>query len=465
MNKFPVLLIVFGAVLVILSLLADFIGLGQSGGVPAVQFLAAEAGVLIALAGIGLLIYQKNGSSISPGFWRGLVDKILNQPVFTWVVVGFVIAYIAFFIFPTFLNAEGHFHYSTGYLPEREHIGFDTRLTLDHIRVWFEGEREPKYIFPALTTVLFTPLLLLRYPADFYVVTAFTLTSYLTLNLLLPLWIGKKKNRLLIFFVFAVSIFSYGLQFELETGQFYTIAMMLVAAAVYIFHKHPSYRIFAYVLFSISIQLKVFPAIFVVMFVDDWRDWQGIIKRFAALGLVNFALLFLMGYSYFSVFFKQLVASGATTELTYNHSIYAFATNLSAPGWVGSLLYVYFFVCFFVVLGRAYLQNEKGINANLLMVCLIGGLMIPAISHDYNLPLLATPFVLVMSAQNVREAAWAKVLSIVLIIAASFAYSATLFPSNARPAALENSFPFLFVILTVVVVLGFMQKTFNHEGH
>ena len=463
-NKFPVLLIVFGVVIALLSILADYIGLGKKGGVPALQVMAAEVGILIILLGAGLFISQRNSDSIASGFWRSLTDKILNQPTFTWVVVGFAIAYVLFFIFPTFLNAESRFHYSTGYLPEREHIGFDTRLTLDHIRVWFIGEREPKYIFPALTTVLFTPLLLLRYPANFYVMTAITLVSYLVLNLLLPLWIGKKENHLLLFFVFAISIFSYGLQFELETGQFYTIAMMLTVAAVYIFHKYPSYRIFAYVLFSISIQLKIFPALFVVMFVDDWQDWKGIIKRFAALGFANFALLFLLGYSYFSLFLSHLVDSGATTELTYNHSIYAFVTNLSAPGWLEGFLYAYFFVCFFIVLGKAYLQNEKGIHVNLLMACLIGGLMLPAISHDYNLPLLATPFVLVMSAQNVREAWWAKILSIVLITSASFAYSATLFPSNARPVDLENSFPFLFVILTAVTALSFMRKPFHQEG-
>ena len=464
-NKFPVLLIKIGAVVAFLSILADYVGLGQKGGIPALQVIAAEIGVLIILFGVGLSIRQKNDDSIPVGFWRGLRDKILDQPTLTWVVVGFLIAYLAFFIFPTFLNPDNQFHYSTGYLPPREHIGFDTRLTLDHIRVWFMGEREPKYIFPALTTILFTPLLLLRYPVDFYVVTAVTLTSYLILNLFLPLMILKKENRLLLFFVFAVSIFSYGLQFELETGQFYTTAMMLTVAAMYIFHKHPSYRIFAYILFSISIQLKIFPAIFVVMFVDDWRDWKGIIKRFAVLGLANFALLFLLGYSYFAVFFTQLMESGATTELAYNHSIYAFVTRLSAPDWIGSLLYVYYFLCFILVLRKVYLQNENGIHADLLITCLLGGLMIPAISHDYNLPLLATPFVLVMSAQDVRDAPWAKILSILLITAAAFAYSATLFPSNARPVYLENSFPFLLVILTTVVLLSFMQKPFNHKGH
>jgi hypothetical protein len=237
------------------------------------------------------------------------------------------------------------------------------------------------------------------------------------------------------------------------------VTMMLTVAAVYIFHKYPSYRIFAYILFSIAIQLKLFPAIFVVMLVDDWRDWKGIIKRFAALGVANIALLFLLGYSYFSLFFTHLVDSGATDELANNHSIYAFVANLaSAPNWLEGFLYLYFFVCFFIILGKAYWQNEKGLNANLLMTCLIGGLMIPAISHDYNLPLLAAPFVLVMSVQDVRDALWAKALSIVLITSASFAYSATLFPSNARPAALENSFPFLLVILTVVILLAFLQN-------
>jgi Glycosyltransferase family 87 len=457
-NKFPVLLIASGAILALLSILADSIGLGQKGGVPALQVIGAEAGVLIILLGVWLSIRQRNGDSVASGFWHALADKILGQPIITWVALGFLIAYLAFFIFPTFLNAANQIHYSSGFLPSREHTGFDVRLTLDHIRVWFTGEREPKYLFPALTTILFTPLLLLPYPLYFYVITAVTLTSYLVLNLFLPLWIVKKEDRLMLFFVFAASIFSYGLQFELETGQFYTITMMLVVAAIYIFHNHPSYRIFAYILFSIAIQLKVFPAIFVVMFVDEWQDWQAVLKRFAALGLVNFALLFMLGYPYFAVFFTHLVDSGAVVELAYNHSIYAFVTGLSAPGWVGSVLYLYFFVCFFLVLRRAYLQNKKGIHPDLLMTCLIGGLMIPAISHDYNLSLLAAPFVLVMSAQNLQDGTWVKIASIVLISTASFAYSATLFPSIARPAALENSFPFLFLILTTIVLLGLMQK-------
>jgi hypothetical protein len=72
--------------------------------------------------------------------------------------------------------------------------------------------------------------------------------------------------------------------------------------------------------------------------------------------------------------------------------------------------------------------------------------------------MLTAPFVLFMSAYEARDSLWAKVLSIMLITAAAFAYSATLFPSTARHGILENSLPFLFVILISVTLLTFMQK-------
>jgi hypothetical protein len=300
--------------------------------------------------------------------------------------------------------------------------------------------------------------------------------------LFIPLRMTKKENHALVYFIFALSIFSYGFQFELETGQYYTIALTLSLGAIYIFHNHPRYRIFAYVLFCLSVQLKVFPAIFAFLFVDNWRDWKVNLKRFAALGAANFLLLFLLGYSYFNLFIQRVINDSATQELEYNFSIYAFVTNLSNSGyglfsgnslkWIAdnsgaiqSFLYIYFFVCLSIALVKAYRQNTGGFDASLFLVCLLGGMMIPAISHNYKLVMMSAPFALAMSVQNVRDALWANVLSIVLVTTASFAYSATLFPPNARPAALENSFPFLFVMLTAVVLLGFMQKPSHHEGH
>jgi hypothetical protein len=468
------LLIGLGILLVIVSLLADFIGLGDHGGIPAVQILGAEAGVVLALAGLGLRIRQQDRNPLpAEGGRRNPIDWVLNQPILTWVILGFIIAYLLCFIAPAIYNSELKFHYFTDYIREREKIGFDTRLILEHIGHWYTGDQTPKYLFPPLTTILFTPLLLLRFPYNYYVSTVVTLVSFLFLNLSLPLLFNKRENRLLIIFIFAVSVFSYGLQFELETGQFYTLAMLLSMAAVYIFHRQPAYRIFAYILFCVSIQLKMFPAIFIFLFVDDWRDWKANLKRFAALGLANFLLLFLMGVSYFQFFVTRLLGSLGNLEVRYNHSITVYVHNLAETNaWVGAnadllkaMLFAWFLLCFAAVLFLAWKRNTRGLDATLLMVSLIGGLILPTISHDYNLPLLALPFLLWTSSLRLPEQPWTRLLAILLLTAASFAYSVTLFPSNARPAPLENSLPALMMILTAVTGLGFMQKEIKHEGY
>jgi hypothetical protein len=399
---------------------------------------------------------------------------VLNQPVLTWVVVGCLIAYLLCFIAPAIYNPDLQFHYFTANLYGREKIGFDTRLILEHVSHWYTGDQTPKYLFPPLTTLLFTPLLLLRFPHNYYVSTAVTLVSFLLLNLGLPSLFIKKEDRPLVVFLFAVSVFSYGLEFELETGQFYTLTMLLSMAAVYLFHRHPDWRIFAYILFCVSVQLKGFPAIFVFLFVDDWRDWKTNLKRFAALGLANFLLLFLLGFSYFQLFVTRMLGSMGNLEVRYNHSITVFVHNLTqANGWTAAQadalrigLTLAFLACFAVTLFLAWKRRARGVDSSLLMVSLIGGLILPTISHDYNLPLLVMPFMLWTSGLRLPEKPWTRLLAVILLLCASFAFAVTLFPSNARPVMLENSLPALMVILTAVTVISLLRQSAakEHQG-
>lgn len=195
-----------------------------------------------------------------------------------------------------------------------------------------------------------------------------------------------------------------------------------------------------------------------VLFVDDWRDWKSNLKRFSALGLANLLLLFLLGFSYFQLFVSRMFGSANTFEVRFNHSVNIYVANLATSGYglpegalldwirahvalIQAALFVYVLICLLTILIRSYVINARGVNYSLLMVCLLAGLMLPSISHDYNLPLLAAPFALLLSAQNVREAHWAKVVAVVLITSASFAYAVTLFPSTVRPAPLRIPSP------------------------
>ena len=166
-------------------------------------------------------------------------------------------------------------------------------------------------------------------------------------------------------------LFSYGFQFELERGQFNLFAMALVLGAVWLYHARTRWRLAAYALFTVAVQLKVFPFIFFFMLIHDWRDWRGNLRRLIGLGIANFVLLFVFGPG---VFWRWLLALIDKTVNPYlwqgNHSIRSLVAGiaqrsgsewlLSNGGAIKALLMVLVVVCLVVVLVLAYRRRSRG---------------------------------------------------------------------------------------------------------
>lgn len=474
-NKFAFFLTISGILVIPVSLLFDIFASGKK-GVGIAQLSVAIVGAACAILGIGLVLSRsENGSVTTPSLWFAKFPKPSN---FFWVGIGFAVAYILFLIIPMFFSPIPRIVYFNRYLPDQSPIGGDLIRTLASINAWFTTGKAPFY-YPPLLTILFSPLLLLSYPVTYYIITILTIISFAILAIIISHLITEKENRALAVFVFGVSFFSYGLQFELERGQFHTITIMLCIAAVYLFHRHPRYRFFAYVLFCISVQFKLYPAIFFVMFVDDWREWKTNSRRFLALGLVNFSLLFLLGYSYFQKLISHLAESGLALQEVWNgnHSIAGFLYYLLEPEskflaersviwlssnifWVSNLFLVYFVICFLIVWLSSYRHNTHRVDSFLLMACVLGGLLIPSINHDYTLPLLTAPFALMVSEQYSSSAA-KNIVSGLLLTIASFAYAVTLVPFIHKPPFLLNSFPLLMILLTTTTLLSLLRDKDN----
>ncbi|HLO27970.1 MAG TPA: glycosyltransferase family 87 protein [Anaerolineales bacterium] len=470
-NKSAFFLIVLGVFIVILSLLSDIFGVGKTGIKPA-ALLITTIGAALALLGVGLLPRNQEKDQAVPQLsW---LTGIRYFPNLLWIVIGFSLAYFIFLILPMFFDPSHKVVYFEEYLYDLHPIGADFLTTLDSSKTWFAAGTAQAF-YPPLTMILFAPLTLIGYPGNYYLITIMTVVSYFIAGGLIPFLLAEKANRSVIPFIFGVSIFSYGFQFELERGQFHTIAMLLCILAIYLFHRHPHYRFFAYLLFCISVQLKIYPALLVVMFVDDWRDWKTNLKRFALLGLVNFALLFLLGYSYFSKFITHMLASSVDPHEIWrgNHSITSFLSIFSSPryqlldlnllSWlqknislVTYLFLAYFVICFLLVWLNAYRRNTHGLDSFLWMTCVLGGLIIPAVNHDYTLPLLTAPFALIVSerfTQNVPG----RMLVILLLLVASFSYTTTLVPFIHKPRHLQDTFPLLIILLTITTLLSFLR--------
>jgi hypothetical protein len=448
-------------------------------GILSIQILGVEISAIIILLGIWMARTESIQEFKTQKQIAGLVSRVLNLPSITWVMTGFLLIYLLQFLAPVFLSPTLQMNFFSGYLPNMNPIGNDLREMMGLIKGWAVENQSPylaERFYPPLTYIIFTPLLLVKdYLTLYQLFTLITFFSYCFLTLLLPLKIIEKRHFVLALLLFVTGLFSYGFQFEVERGQYNVLTFLLCLFSVYIFHYHPRYRLIAYVLFSISIQLKLYPAIFIVMFVDDWRDWKKTLLRFAGIGLFNFLLLFVMGYQSFWEFIHSVTTQISTPSWwgPWNHSISAFISTIKQDGFglvdrptlrmlrpysnlVETLLLLTYLVLFGCALTIFHLRKEKGLDTFLLLTCTIGALTVP-ISYDYTLSILTAPMILFLCGIPEMNTIWKKGISILLILGISAAYFSMLIPYDFRPYVLQNAFPLLFIILVLTTILNFIR--------
>ena len=462
---------------ILASVLVDYVGLGDS-GIQAAQILGIMTGLLITVFGLSVAFQVPEQRVDIGGRLKGGFERLLNLPVGVWFVIGFLVVYILLFLSPVFLNKSRSMVYFNNYLPNRNPIGADMNYTLDFVKYWVTTGQSPypDSHYPPLTYVLLSPLTLLDYPASFIATTFLTVFSYIIATLLLPVLFTSKKGLSQIVLLSITGLFSYGFLFELERGQYYTMAFLLSLLAIYLFHRKYEFRYLAYLLFSFSVHLKIVPIFFILMFIKDWRDWKGNIKRMLGLGLLNAALLFVLGYQNLVAFVNALLfrVDKPTFLWNGNHSLGNFVFNFVKNGY-GLLsektvlflgqnarlfewtLLLIIALCVLSIVFHLYRHRISGFNPTLLLVCTLCALIIP-VSVDYTLPMLVAPLAIFLgSAQEITGSALKKLGSIFLILVVSVSYASLLYPFKYKPVWLENSFPALFVMLVAVILYYFLQ--------
>lgn len=466
--------IVAGILLAAFFAFADRFGFGKGGSIGAAQLLGIEIGITLALLGLGLVITDWSEASALRVDWRSWLTKILDLSPTFWVVSTFIVLYLAFFI-PTMFFSKLSIQYFVKYIPDAfiTHIGFDIEQTVSHIGAWLTDGVSPyaDRIVPysPFALAVFTPFLVIGYPAYFELLVAITLATFFVAALFIPLQLAPKQNRAILVLIFVVTLFSYGLQFELERGQFNVLAFASVLVAIYIFHYQPKFRYFAYLLFSFGVQLKLYPAIFILMLVDNWHDWKTNLKRFTALSLLNFALLFVLGVPLAREFISHIFSrqAGLQSSRIEDLSISGYAYSVTneimprlAPydNLIQKLFLLVFAACLFYIIAHAFAKKQGGFNIYLFAVSTIGALIIPAASFDYKLSILAAPVMLILCTLPAFETVRKKIISIVCVIFLSAAYWSTLYPYQVKPAFMAHNFPALMLILFSVIVLHSLTR-------
>lgn len=392
-------------------------------------------------------------------------------------LAGFLVTYLSFFICPIFFNSA-HVMQFFKTVSAIDPIGID----LKHVLLCSEAALKHAPIMdyinvnPPLASLLFMPLLSMDFFLAYKIMTVVTIVSFITMTFLLPLQSSKSKLVTpLLVFLLVTGLYSYGFQFELERGQFHVLAVFLSFLAIWIFHYYPRWRFLAYVLFTISVQLKTYPAIFALMLISDWRDWKRNFARLFLLAAANVALLFVLGPEFCAAFVQVARTQSADPVLSpATHSIRAFvmlaSQYLSDQGWpwlsqhstlVQSILLAMVAACVIVLLLAAYRENKGGINPYLLLTCTLCAMLIPPQSHDYKLSILAAPVAVLFTNERFADGfdhLFPRVVAIVLIFIFSVLYTSTTYPSINKPTLLKCNCPALLLMLLAITLLSLLSK-------
>jgi len=412
---------------------------------------------------------------MADNLYQRIKDYILKLPLITCFFLGFLITYLFFFIGPVFFDPSRNMQFIQ-YIPVLSPIGADFRFIVAASSTWIHSGKLVSINYPAFTLVFFVPFTFLSYGAGYKIMTMIILICFVLITLMLPLWIYKQKNiSAVAMLVFITGMISYGLQFELERGQENVIAFMFCLTAIHLYHNYPKSRWLAYLFLSISVQLKLYPAIFVFALIENWSDWKNNIKRFIGLGVLNMAALFIFGLGPMLETFGQFGRAQATQDgRPDNLSIRSFANYilslnplphqgiflwLEANDWVFQfLLLVFFVICFVIILWQAYKRSSKGFDPYVFMACLVGAMIIPPISFDYKLSILPASIVLFIPAIESFKEGGNRSLIILLAFVFSLAYSSTLYSYRIKPELIRNDLPALLVLLTICTILSCIRS-------
>lgn len=476
MKKITIALIVSGTLLIAISSFWDNASLDQERKIGAAQVLGIQIGAILLLLGAGFASTKFNLIETIKIKIQETNKIFPPTPVAFWIFLSFIAIYLAFFLFPVFLNTNHKIRYISNFIPNQGHIGFDIRSIVNRIEDWYISGTSPYadgfIAYPPLTIAILTPFVLLGFPAYFYAMTMITTLSFTISNLLIP-WLTYSQNRSYwIFLFFLTGLYSYGFQFELERGQFNAIAFAICMVSIFLFRWNFELRYWAYALFTVSVQLKIYPIFFIVLFINDWRNWKENIKRVLGLGCLNALALFVLGrqmlldflgaildyqFAYESNRYENLsikgfvhsLGAGDIPHIPANISAFVAQNSMMLEGLFFALLGI----CLIALIVKSYNKNARAFDPYLFSWCAICCLIVPSVSNDYKLTIMIAPTtILAMHLVNLQSRPNTFGVNLLVFIYFS-AYWSLLYPYITKPDVLSRNFPALILMLVLLPFL------------
>lgn len=388
------------------------------------------------------------------------------------MVIAFLICYGLFFMQTVFFNPQHGMAFPKT-ISTVTPIGADFFWIIDHVQkvVFNHQALEGSYYSPG-SFYFFIPFALLDHDAAYLWYSLFKWVVFIFTVLIFPvLWLTKQEKTLPFFFLFT-GLLSYGWEFELERGQGYTPAFALVILSVWLFQNHYEkwpLRGLSYLLYTIAIQMKLTPVIFIFFFIRDWRDIKSNIRRFILLGCVNLLLVFSTGFSNGLAFINSILWIGGTSSPVtgvQNHSINNFVLYVQS-GILENILYfhpIYIALavcCLLLGLYKLLLgyrsDNHTQFDPLVLIIFCLAVLLIPNENNDYTLAVIPLALAVGLSLETASPNPRLKAVDLWMI---GLLYSMTLFSDVYKPdwPIIQNNCPAVFGLLVYMTIMAWKKE-------
>ena len=402
-------------------------------------------------------------------------DSFWRTPI-TWLVLGYLICYGLFFITPIFFNDR-----QTLFTPETvsgfDLIGVDFRWIVNAARtVLFEGQPLKGTFFSPASFYLFIPFTFIDIFSSYKIYTLIKWGLFVSITFLLPAMALFKKDFSVPLFFLLSGLMSYGFQLETERGQWYSLTYALVLIALWLYHRYYQnryVRFMSYGLFCAAVQMKLSPALFVVLFFRAEAGVRGNIKKLLTLGVINFLLLFATGLSNAQAFITSIFKIVDDTYSLWigNHSIQSFIvlTQQQQVSDYTYLKYIFYLIVLVCLAGliwrfiRVMPERHTKIDPLLLMGLTLTALLIPTENNDYVLAIL--PLVLSMALSIALTHPQNPIRGIDLFII-SLLYSITTYSYAVKPDILiiKNDCIPLLVMLIYITIIAYRERLLEKTG-
>jgi len=328
------------------------------------------------------------------------------------VMVGFFLA-ILFCYYEGIYQGQPYPYNTFLFKPADRYMDFYTNLAANAKLNPYFGENFLQYPFLGIICWVFS-LIPRPYTYFLYLFIVISLSIYFIYQLLWQMPWYKKT-----LFIFILFFLSYPVLFSIDRGNFEFLLFAALMASLY-FYVRKNYLISAICL-ALAIAMKIYPALFLLLFIADKKYREAIISVVIAVLLTLVSLLFFQGglianflylfsmsnintnkyiVNYINLTAKNSVQRGVTLLTLIKISIIELRLNPS-PFVVENFSTIYSVLSAIIAIPLAiytiFFEKEMWKKVALIIFAM---LLLPSVSADYRLLLVYLPVVLFLNAEG-----------------------------------------------------------------